>query len=258
MNETSALALFSNSEYAKEAYKQLKGDKNFFQLRPLTSMNVSAEALKRARELSRGVNEEPDLRTKRKNWSKHAKHIFDRTGGLCYLCKKPIAFEKKGDETDLQGWTIEHVFPIAKYPEMDVLANLLPAHSSCNREGKGSHSLQSIATGSTFNLMTAALDIQSLHPDVKEEIRQAKKLHLQRKLQQAEKDKLDIENLIEDYLIQYSELDFSANQVLGKGSYGDVVKAKWSGLPVAVKIAHHKAFNQGFEKEVGILCRLRQ
>lgn len=32
-----------------------------------------------------------------------------------------------------------------------------------------------------------------------------------------------------------SELDFSGSKVLGRGAYGEVILAKWRGLPVAIK-----------------------
>ena len=38
-----------------------------------------------------------------------------------------------------------------------------------------------------------------------------------------------------EWEISPSEIDFSAASALGKGAYGEVVKARWRGLPVAIK-----------------------
>ena len=75
------------------------------------------------------------------------------------------------------AWHIEHVLPFSKYPELDDLANLLPAHIECD-SCKGSNHLQSIVNEADFDLLT--LNIASLHPQAAKDIKQAKELYKQK------------------------------------------------------------------------------
>ena len=38
-----------------------------------------------------------------------------------------------------------------------------------------------------------------------------------------------------EWEIDTNEIDFKGATALGKGAYGEVVKARWRGLPVAIK-----------------------
>src|SRR5699024_5246097 len=67
-------------------------------------------------------------------WSeKEKRHIFNRTKGKCYICKKELIFEHRKPGLE-NSWEIEHVFPFSKYPNLDNMGNLLPACISCNRK----------------------------------------------------------------------------------------------------------------------------
>lgn len=65
-----------------------------------------------------------------------------------------------------------------------------------------------------------------------------------------------------DWEIDPSELDFSNFTPIGKGSFGEILKAKWRGTPVAVKrilpaLSDDKMVVQDFRNEVELLVKLR-
>ncbi|PKU85642.1 Serine/threonine-protein kinase CTR1 [Dendrobium catenatum] len=65
-----------------------------------------------------------------------------------------------------------------------------------------------------------------------------------------------------DWEIDPSELDFSASSVIGKGSFGEILKAFWRGTPVAVKrilpaLSDDRLVIQDFRHEVNLLVKLR-
>uniref|UniRef100_A0A1D1YNR3 non-specific serine/threonine protein kinase n=1 Tax=Anthurium amnicola TaxID=1678845 RepID=A0A1D1YNR3_9ARAE len=65
-----------------------------------------------------------------------------------------------------------------------------------------------------------------------------------------------------DWEIDPSELDFSATTVIGKGSFGEILKACWRGTPVAVKrilpsLSDDRLVTQDFRHEVNLLVKLR-
>lgn len=71
--------------------------------------------------------ERPPTGVHRRTLSKEERHsIWSKMGGTCYLCRKPI---------DPNGmWDVDHVLAFSKDPQAhDVLDNMLPTHSSCNR-----------------------------------------------------------------------------------------------------------------------------
>ncbi|KAG5522420.1 hypothetical protein RHGRI_034561 [Rhododendron griersonianum] len=65
-----------------------------------------------------------------------------------------------------------------------------------------------------------------------------------------------------DWEIDPSELDFSTSNIIGKGSFGEIVKACWRGTPVAVKrilpnLSDDRLVIQDFRHEVNLLVKLR-
>ncbi|KAH9626175.1 hypothetical protein KSS87_017699 [Heliosperma pusillum] len=65
-----------------------------------------------------------------------------------------------------------------------------------------------------------------------------------------------------DWEIEPSELDFSNSSIIGKGSFGEILKAYWRGTPVAVKrilpsLTDDKLVTQDFRHEVNLLVKLR-
>ncbi|XP_020575534.1 serine/threonine-protein kinase STY8 [Phalaenopsis equestris] len=65
-----------------------------------------------------------------------------------------------------------------------------------------------------------------------------------------------------DWEIDPSELDFSSSSVVGKGSFGEILKAFWRGTPVAVKrilptLSDDRLVIQDFRHEVNLLVKLR-
>ncbi|GMI87409.1 VH1-interacting kinase [Hibiscus trionum] len=65
-----------------------------------------------------------------------------------------------------------------------------------------------------------------------------------------------------DWEIDPSELDFSSSNIIGKGSFGEILKASWRGTPVAVKrilpsLSDDKLVIQDFRHEVKVLVKLR-
>ncbi|XP_047324415.1 integrin-linked protein kinase 1-like [Impatiens glandulifera] len=65
-----------------------------------------------------------------------------------------------------------------------------------------------------------------------------------------------------DWEIDPLELDFSSAHIIGKGSFGEIVKASWRGTPVAVKrilpnLSGDKLVIQDFRHEVNLLVKLR-
>ncbi|XP_058082871.1 serine/threonine-protein kinase VIK isoform X1 [Magnolia sinica] len=65
-----------------------------------------------------------------------------------------------------------------------------------------------------------------------------------------------------DWEIDPSELDFSNSTVIGKGSFGEILKACWRGTPVAVKrilpsLSDDRLVTQDFRHEVNLLVKLR-
>lgn len=65
-----------------------------------------------------------------------------------------------------------------------------------------------------------------------------------------------------DWEIDPAELDFSNAVMIGKGSFGEIVKAQWRGTPVAVKrilpsLSDDRLVIQDFRHEVELLVKLR-
>ncbi|CAA3021106.1 serine threonine- kinase STY46-like [Olea europaea subsp. europaea] len=65
-----------------------------------------------------------------------------------------------------------------------------------------------------------------------------------------------------DWEIDPSELDFSSAATIGKGSFGEIIKASWRGTPVAVKrilpnLSDDRLVIQDFRHEVNLLVKLR-
>ncbi|KAK6119166.1 hypothetical protein DH2020_047098 [Rehmannia glutinosa] len=65
-----------------------------------------------------------------------------------------------------------------------------------------------------------------------------------------------------DWEIEPAELDFSSSNLIGKGSFGEILKACWRGTPVAVKrilpnLSDDKLVIQDFRHEVNLLVKLR-
>ncbi|EXC20020.1 Dual specificity protein kinase splA [Morus notabilis] len=65
-----------------------------------------------------------------------------------------------------------------------------------------------------------------------------------------------------DWEIEPSELDFSNSNIIGKGSFGEILKAHWRGTPVAVKrilpsLSDDRLVTQDFRHEVILLVKLR-
>ncbi|KAM7464486.1 hypothetical protein LguiA_032607 [Lonicera macranthoides] len=65
-----------------------------------------------------------------------------------------------------------------------------------------------------------------------------------------------------DWEVDPPELDFSNSSIIGKGSFGEIVKACWRGTPVAVKrilpnLSDDRLVIQDFRHEVNLLVKLR-
>ncbi|KAI7737765.1 hypothetical protein M8C21_013260 [Ambrosia artemisiifolia] len=65
-----------------------------------------------------------------------------------------------------------------------------------------------------------------------------------------------------DWEIDPMELDFSNSHIVGKGSFGEIVRASWRGTPVAVKrilpsLSDDRFVIQDFRHEVNLLVKLR-
>ncbi|MBA0875276.1 hypothetical protein Goshw_029082 [Gossypium schwendimanii] len=65
-----------------------------------------------------------------------------------------------------------------------------------------------------------------------------------------------------DWEVDPSELDFSSSNIIGKGSFGEILKASWRGTPVAVKrilpsLSDDRLVIQDFRHEVNLLVKLR-
>jgi len=65
-----------------------------------------------------------------------------------------------------------------------------------------------------------------------------------------------------DWEIDPHELDFSSSNIIGKGSFGEILKAYWRGTPVAVKrilpsLSDDRLVIQDFRHEVNLLVKLR-
>ncbi|KAL8518645.1 hypothetical protein ACS0TY_009842 [Phlomoides rotata] len=65
-----------------------------------------------------------------------------------------------------------------------------------------------------------------------------------------------------DWEVEPIELDFSSSVLIGKGSFGEIVRAGWRGTPVAVKrilpnLCDDKLVIQDFRHEVNLLVKLR-
>lgn len=65
-----------------------------------------------------------------------------------------------------------------------------------------------------------------------------------------------------DWEIDPSELDFSNSNIIGKGSFGEILKAYWRGTPVAIKrilpsLSDDRLVIQDFRHEVNLLVKLR-
>uniref|UniRef100_A0A7N0TRF9 Protein kinase domain-containing protein n=1 Tax=Kalanchoe fedtschenkoi TaxID=63787 RepID=A0A7N0TRF9_KALFE len=65
-----------------------------------------------------------------------------------------------------------------------------------------------------------------------------------------------------DWEIDPSELDFSNSNIIGKGSFGEILRASWRATPVAVKrilpsLSDDRLVIQDFRHEVNLLVKLR-
>ncbi|CAN4124525.1 unnamed protein product [Withania somnifera] len=65
-----------------------------------------------------------------------------------------------------------------------------------------------------------------------------------------------------DWEIDPTELDFSNSAIIGKGSFGEILRANWRGTPVAVKrilpnLSDDRLVIQDFRHEVNLLVKLR-
>ncbi|XP_073315664.1 serine/threonine-protein kinase VIK-like [Primulina huaijiensis] len=65
-----------------------------------------------------------------------------------------------------------------------------------------------------------------------------------------------------DWEIEPTELDFSGAVLIGKGSFGEILKVSWRGTPIAVKrilpsLSDDKLVIQDFRHEVNLLVKLR-
>ncbi|XP_078160305.1 serine/threonine-protein kinase VIK-like isoform X3 [Carex rostrata] len=65
-----------------------------------------------------------------------------------------------------------------------------------------------------------------------------------------------------DWEIDPAELDFSTSSIIGKGSFGEILRANWRGTPVAVKrilpsLSEDRLVAQDFRHEVTLLLKLR-
>ncbi|KAK1289913.1 Serine/threonine-protein kinase HT1 [Acorus calamus] len=65
-----------------------------------------------------------------------------------------------------------------------------------------------------------------------------------------------------EWEIDPSELDFSTSMIIGKGSFGEILRANWRGTPVAVKrilpsLSDDRLVIQDFRHEVKLLVKLR-
>lgn len=65
-----------------------------------------------------------------------------------------------------------------------------------------------------------------------------------------------------DWEVEPSELDFSTSTIIGKGSFGEILRASWRGTPVAVKrilpsLSDDRLVTQDFRQEVNLLVKLR-
>ncbi|XP_020219110.1 integrin-linked protein kinase 1 [Cajanus cajan] len=65
-----------------------------------------------------------------------------------------------------------------------------------------------------------------------------------------------------DWEVDPSELDFSSSVCIGKGSFGEILRAHWRGTPVAVKrilpsLSDDRLVIQDFRHEVNLLVKLR-
>nr|GMD15243.1 serine/threonine-protein kinase STY8 [Ipomoea batatas] len=65
-----------------------------------------------------------------------------------------------------------------------------------------------------------------------------------------------------DWEVDPTELDFSNSVMIGKGSFGEIVKASWRGTPVAIKrilpnLSDDRLVIQDFRHEVNLLVKLR-
>ncbi|MBA0798427.1 hypothetical protein Gohar_009019 [Gossypium harknessii] len=65
-----------------------------------------------------------------------------------------------------------------------------------------------------------------------------------------------------DWEVDPSELDFSNSNIIGKGSFGEILRASWRGTPVAVKrilpsLSDDRLVIQDFRHEVNLLVKLR-
>ncbi|VFQ66667.1 unnamed protein product [Cuscuta campestris] len=65
-----------------------------------------------------------------------------------------------------------------------------------------------------------------------------------------------------DWEVDPTELDFSNSAIIGKGSFGEILKASWRGTPVAIKrilpnLSDDRLVIQDFRHEVNLLVKLR-
>lgn len=69
------------------------------------------------------------------------KRIFERSDGVCHLCRKKLAFRNYGQNGGRGAWEVEHSNARSN-GGTDRLNNLYPAHIACNRS-KGDKSSRS-------------------------------------------------------------------------------------------------------------------
>lgn len=122
-----------------------------------------------------------DKKARRRRWKpEEEKAVFHSTAGTCYLCRGQLVFENR--KRGLPGaWHIEHVIPFATNPEMDVCANLLPAHAECNVT-KGARTItEAVERFDQLTVDTRVLTMEKIHPYVREKLVEAKKRCWERK-----------------------------------------------------------------------------
>eukprot|EP00026_Physarum_polycephalum_P002900 Phypoly_transcript_02909.p1 GENE.Phypoly_transcript_02909~~Phypoly_transcript_02909.p1 ORF type:complete len:738 (+),score=92.94 Phypoly_transcript_02909:54-2267(+) len=179
------------------------------------------------------------------------RRVFNRTEGKCYLCKTidgeraALVYENYGKSGLPGAWNFEHVKPKSRNPNLDAINNLLPAHIECNSK-KSYHELETII-GDDFDILTIALDVDSLHPKAREALKRFKEskkekeiggllesmeIKTEEEMTPSDKSFWDLHNI---NVINYDHIQME-RKTLGKGSYGIVKQGTWEYEKVAVKI----------------------
>lgn len=66
------------------------------------------------------------------------RQIFDRTDGVCHICRRKLAFRNYGSAGSRGAWEVEHSVPRAR-GGTNRLNNLYAAHIRCNRQKADRH-----------------------------------------------------------------------------------------------------------------------